>query len=241
MRYGIYSDIHGNYEALEAVLEVFLHEGVDKYICGGDVVGYGANPKECLEKVLELDSMLVAGNHDYAIAGKLKIDYFNQHARQAVMWTREQLSKKYKNFLASVDMVQRLDDKLTLVHSTLSFPELFDYIQTGYDAHLSLEILDTPICFYGHSHVPVAFFEGHAVTFSMDDEIDVNPDSKVLVNVGSVGQPRDGNPLASCCVYDDELGKVWIHRVEYDIDTAVEKIMRAGLPEILAKRLYYGK
>ena len=241
MRYGIYSDIHANLEALKAVLEMLEKENVDQYICLGDIVGYGANPRECLQLALEYDSLLVAGNHDYAIAGKLNIDFFNHYAQEAVLWTREQLSDKERQFLRNLDLVQKIEGVLTIVHGTLNFPEMFDYIQTSYDAHLSLELLETPVCFLGHSHVPVAFYQGPTVTFSMDEEISIAKDSKTLVNVGSVGQPRDENPLASCAVYDDEAEKVWLHRVEYDIETAIEKIITAGLPEILGERLRYGR
>ena len=241
MRYGIYSDIHANLEALQAVLETFEKENVDQYICLGDIVGYGANPRECLQLVLEYNSLVVAGNHDYAIAEKLNIDFFNQFAKEAVLWTRDQLSDKERQFLRNLDLVKKVEDVLTMVHGTLNFPEMFEYIQTSYDAHLTLELLETPICFLGHSHVPVSFFQGTTITFSMDEEISTSKDNKVLVNVGSVGQPRDENPLASCAVYDDEAEKVWIHRVEYDIETAIEKIIRAGLPDILAERLRYGR
>jgi len=241
LRYGLYSDIHGNLEALQAIVATFEKEEVDQYICLGDIVGYGANPKECLECVKDLGSMLVAGNHDYAIAGKLNIDFFNKYAQLAVLWTREQLANEDKEFLANIDLVQQLDDSLTLVHGSLNFPEMFDYIQTSYEAHLSLEILETPVCFFGHSHVPVAFFQGETITFSMDEEIPVDRNGKVLINVGSVGQPRDGNPLACCAIYDDQIDKVWIHRIEYDIETAIDKIINAGLPEVLGERLRYGK
>lgn len=241
MKYGIFSDIHGNWEAFEAVQDLFLEERVEKYICGGDVVGYGANPKECMERVLELDCMWVGGNHDYAVAGKLSMDYFNKNAQIAVFWARERLPKKYLQHLANLDLVQKWNDSITLVHSTLSFPELFDYIQRDYDADLSLDVLDTPVCFYGHSHVPVAFTQNGAIAFSENDQVDVFPNEKILINVGSVGQPRDHNPLASCCIYDDEIGRVWIYRIEYDVDKASDKIIKAGLPEILASRLYYGR
>ena len=240
-RYGLYSDIHGNLEALQSVFATLEKEGVQKFVCVGDIVGYGANPKECLQEVIKRESLIVAGNHDYAIAGKLNIDFFNPFAQEAVRWTRNKLSVENKEFLANLDLVQQMDDVLTLVHGSLNFPEMFDYIQTSYEARLSLEILETPVCFFGHSHVPVAFFQGETVTFSMDEEIPVDKERKVLVNVGSVGQPRDGNPFACCAVYDDVVGKVWIHRVEYDIDTAVGKIIHAGLPEVLGERLRFGK
>jgi predicted phosphodiesterase len=240
LRYGIYSDIHGNLEALLAVLSTLEREGVDQYLCLGDVVGYGANPRECLHLVLEYGSLLVAGNHDYAIGGKLSLNYFNKFARQAVVWTQDKLSKQEKKFLATLDMVQKLE-KITIVHATLHLPEMFNYIQTSYDANLSLQVLETPVGFYGHSHVPVAFFKNSNVTFCMDEEIYIGEHNKSFINVGSVGQPRDENPLACCAVYDDELEYVWLHRVEYDIDTAVGKIIRAGLPEMLGERLRYGR
>lgn len=241
LRYGIYSDIHGNLEALQTILKELEREKVDQYICLGDVVGYGANPSECIQMVRDYDSMLVAGNHDYAVAGKLDISFFNQYAKEAVIWTRNQLTEKERLFLANLDLSQQIEDTLTIVHGTLNYPEMFDYIVTSFDAHLSLEILNTPVCFLGHSHVPVAFFSGPTVTFTMDEEIDVDPTRKTLVNVGSVGQPRDENPFASCAIYDTEAQKVYIHRVEYDIELTISKILDAGLPEILGERLRYGR
>ena len=241
MRYGIYSDIHGNLEALQSVLETFEKEGVEKYICLGDIVGYGASPKECLDVVKERSLLVVAGNHDYAVAGKLNIDFFNMYAKEAVIWTREQLGQEDIDYLNSLSLVETIDGVLTAVHGTLNFPEMFDYIQTTYDAHLTLEIQDTPVCFIGHSHVPIAFFQGQMVSYSLEQTIPVEKDCKTLINVGSVGQPRDENPLACCAVYDDEVGTVWLHRVEYDMETSIAKIIDAGLPEILGERLRYGR
>ena len=241
MRYGIYSDIHGNLEALQAVLVTLEKENVDQYLCLGDIVGYGASPRECLQLVLERESLIVAGNHDYAIGEKISIDFFSPYAKQAVIWTRKHLNSAEKKYLAGLDLIQHIDNSVTMVHASLNFPEMFDYIHTTYDAHRSLEILETPVCFYGHSHLPVAFFEGQTISYSMDEEIDIDKNRKTLVNVGSVGQPRDENPLSCCAVYDDEVGKVWLHRVEYDIDASIEKIKKAGLPEILGERLRYGR
>ncbi len=241
MRYGIYSDIHANLEALQAVFARLEQEKIDQYICLGDIVGYGANPKECIQMVLDKKSLVIAGNHDYAVAGKLNLDFFNHFAREAAMWTRKQLTNDEKQFLANLDLVQVIQDILTIVHGTLNFPEMFDYIQTSYDAHLSLELLETPVCFFGHSHVPITFLQGQTVSFSMDEEITIEKNRKTLINVGSVGQPRDENPMASCAIYDAEAGKVSIHRVEYDIEGAIEKIIKAGLPEILGERLRYGR
>ncbi len=241
MKFGLFGDIHANLEALEVVLAELEKEQVDTYICLGDIVGYGANPGECLERSRELAKFTVAGNHDYAIAGKLNIDFFNAYAKEAVLWTREQLSKEQIQWLRDLELVHKYEDQVTIVHGTLNFPEMFDYIQTSYDAHLSLELLETPVCFLGHSHVPVAFFQGPTVSFTMDYEIDIDPNGKTLVNIGSVGQPRDENPKAAYAVYDTDRQKVEIRRVEYDVDKAARKIVDAGLPEILGERLKYGR
>ena len=242
MRYAIYSDIHGNLEAFQAVLSILDEERIDQHICLGDIVGYGANPRECLQLVVESKAIVVGGNHDYAVAGNLTPEFFNQYAREAVIWSQKQLSESEKKYLASLDLVQQLNDEITIVHSTLHFPEMFNYIQTSHDAHITLQLMETPICFIGHSHVPISFFlKSRKIAFSMDEEIPIDKRQKTLINVGSVGQPRDDNPLACFAIYDDEIEKVWIYRVEYDIDMAVEKIERAGLPSILGERLKLGR
>jgi predicted phosphodiesterase len=244
MRYAIISDIHSNFDALQAICNMLDKENIDKYLCLGDIVGYGAEPVECLERVQELcgeDGDVIAGNHDFAVAEKLNIDFFNTYAKEAVLWTRKRLEAKHKKFLASRDLVRVIENGITLVHGTLNFPEMFDYIQTSYDAHLSLELLSSNVCFLGHSHVPVTFYKGETVSFSMNPEIELSTGVKTLVNIGSVGQPRDENPMASCAIYDTEQHKIWIRRVEYDIESAASKIVAAGLPEILGERLKYGR
>jgi predicted phosphodiesterase len=241
MKYGVFGDIHGNLEALTAVVEKLKEAGVDRYICVGDIVGYGANPVECVDLVRELESTVVAGNHDFATIEKLNIDFFNSYAREAVVWTRKQITPEHHDFISGLNLIEKIDDEITIVHGSLNFPEMFDYIQTSYDAHLSLQALETRICFLGHSHVPVSFFQKMTVSYTMDMEFKLEEGQKALVNVGSVGQPRDENPNACFAVYDSVEGSVQIHRIPYDIDTAGRKIIQAGLPEILAERLRYGR
>ncbi|MHC5037690.1 MAG: metallophosphoesterase family protein [Planctomycetota bacterium] len=241
MKYGVFGDIHGNLEALQAVVEKLKEMAVDRFICVGDIVGYGANPVECIELVRELNSTVVAGNHDFATIEKLNIDFFNSYAREAVVWTRKQISKDHNDFLGSLNLVERINDAMTVVHGSLNFPEMFDYIQTSYDAHLSLQSLDTRICFLGHSHVPVSFFQKKTVSYTMDSEFTLEEGQKALVNVGSVGQPRDENPNACFAVYDADEVHVQILRIPYDMELAGRKIIQAGLPEILAERLRYGR
>jgi predicted phosphodiesterase len=241
VKYAVFGDVHANLEALTAVLADCRAQGAEKYLCLGDIVGYGANPKECLDIVMDLRCPIVAGNHDWAVCGKLSIEFFNTYARHAVTWTRDQLARKYIDTLASWDLIIEVNTDITLVHGSLNFPDLFDYIQTSQDARLSLDKLKTRVCFLGHSHVPVTFFSGPMVSYTMSYDIDLNGFDKALVNVGSVGQPRDENPMSSYAIYDDATGKVTIRRVAYDIEAAGRKILDAGLPDILAERLKYGR
>ena len=240
MRYAIISDIHGNREALDAALADISELGVDEIICLGDIVGYGAEPVYCLEKVREVCSVVVAGNHDYAALEKINIDYFNALARQATLWTREQLKDEHRAYLEELPLVVQLES-CTVVHGSLDSPEMFDYIQTSYDAYLTMEQLENQVCFIGHSHVPITFLLKDVITYTLDDRVELEGYEKAICNVGSVGQPRDNNPTACYATYDSDEGVVELRRLNYDIDRAAEKILQAGLPEFLAERLKLGR
>ena len=244
MKYGIFGDIHGNYDALLAVLEAFEKERVDVLICLGDIVGYGAEPRECIKKVRDLKCLTLAGNHDHAAIERLDVEFFNAFARQAALWTRQQLTDDDKQYLAGLGFADHHMHFAT-VHGSLHGPELFNYIATIFDAELSFDALDKPVLFYGHTHIPLTFFDTTPMTYTMESEIRVTSETKALVNVGSVGQPRDENANASYAVYDlDETtgeGVVRIKRVPYDVASAAKKILAAGLPEPLAIRLELGK
>jgi len=241
MKYGILGDIHANLEALEAVLEEMDKQGVKKHVSVGDLVGYGANPVECVDLVRnKLKAVVVAGNHDFAAVDKLNIDFFNAYARESALWTRKTLPEDHKQYIRALKLVEYCDN-FTVVHSTLYSPELFEYIQTSYDAHLSFEQQSTPLSFMGHSHVPVNFFKRKNVSFNMDNEVKLDENTKVMVNVGSIGQPRDENPDAVCVVYDSDDSTIRITRTRYDVEKAARKIIQSGLPEILAERLKYGR
>lgn len=240
MKYGILGDIHANLEALDAVLEEMDRQGVEKYVSVGDLVGYGANPTECIARIRELGATVTAGNHDFAAVDKLNIDFFNTYARESALWTRSVLSDEDKEYIKSLKLVEYCGN-FTVVHSTLYSPELFEYIQTSYDAHLSFEQQTTPLSFLGHSHVPVNFFKRRNVSFNMETEVKIDESMKVMINVGAIGQPRDENPDAVCVVYDSAESLVRVSRVKYDVEKAAKKIVQAGLPEILAERLKYGR
>jgi putative phosphoesterase len=223
MKYGVFSDIHSNLEALEAVLEALKKEKVDRYLCAGDIVGYAANPRECLKIVKDLDCPTVCGNHDRAVTGMLDYSGFNDAVRAAVEWTKVNLNDWEKNYLRSLPLVYE-EGNITMVHGSLDKPEEFEYVLNEEVAVRTVKLCKTKICFIGHTHQPFEYYRG----------------MKLLVNDGSVGQPRDGDPRAAYCIFDSETGQVRIKKVEYDIRSAADKIVAAGLPEYFAARLTEG-
>jgi predicted phosphodiesterase len=242
LRYGVFGDIHGNLHALRAVLKAYESERIDTYLCTGDLVGYGAFPKECIDIARDLCEHVVAGNHDFAVCGRLTLEFFNSYAKSAVLWTREALSDEDLAYLRALPLMMQVNAFVTLAHATVYDAHTFDYIQTQYDAHLSLQELGTPCGFVGHSHIPITFaLKNEVVSWTMEPTIDLDTCEKVLVNVGSVGQPRDENPMAAYAILDTDERKIWIKRVEYDIDGAVAAIAEHKLPDILGERLRLGK
>jgi len=243
LRYCIFGDVHGNLEALEAVLADAEKQSADRYVCVGDIVGYGADPGPCIARVQETTMQVVAGNHDCAVVGRTDIEYFNLFAREAVEWTRGQLSPEEKAFLHGLPLMLEVDG-VTIVHATVHQPGLFGYIESAMTARQSFMALRNDVAFVGHSHVPVTFFyeqQEEEIWYSQDRELPMGDFSKTIVNVGSVGQPRDDNPLAAYAIYDSTQKAVTIRRVEYDVEAAKQKILDAGLPEVLAVRLVLGR
>ena len=242
MKYAILSDIHGNLEALETVLAHAKENGCEKNICGGDVVGYNANPAECMAVVREMDMPCVKGNHDEYVADEsMDLTTFNPVAAAAVEWTREQLSEEQLKWLKQLRYL-RLIDSFSIVHATMDGPRDWGYVQTRMDAAASFIYQTTPVCFHGHTHVPIAFTEGLDISNGVFYEaVKVEQNKRYFINVGSVGQPRDGDPRAAYAIYDTKEAVVELHRIDYDLETTQEKILSAGLPERLAERLALGK
>lgn len=242
MRYGIFSDIHSNLEALNAVMEAFSIEAIDQYLCVGDIVGYAANPRECIEKVQSLSCPVVAGNHDWAAVSLFSLDYFNPTAAEAILWTKSRLPESNKAYLENLKLTFKNND-LVLVHSTLDNPQDFNYMTDGFIAEETFRLLDVPICFVGHTHVPGVFTKDgeERIHYREDNSCDVALGQKYIVNVGSVGQPRDGNTQAAYCIYDTATNKVEVKRVAYEIELTRKKINSAGLPEYLGHRLFLGR
>lgn len=241
MRYGIFSDVHSNLEAFEAVLGAFRNEAIDRYLFVGDIVGYAADPLECIRILRQLNPVMVAGNHDWAAVGLCDKKRFNPYAEKAVDWTESVLSDDDKAFLKSMELTKQIDT-IGLVHGSLEEPQMFKYVFDVFEAEICLEESLEHICFIGHTHRPVIFFmKGMEVNYIIDNQVQIQDGIRYLVNAGSVGQPRDGDSRACYCVYDSASRFLQIKRVAYDIQKAQEKILNAGLPHILADRLPQGR
>ncbi|MBI4417715.1 MAG: metallophosphoesterase family protein [Ignavibacteriales bacterium] len=232
MKLAILSDIHSNFEALTAALEIVKQSDVDEIVCLGDVVGYGANPNECIELVQRRCSLVLMGNHDQAAVALEMAEYFTTHARSAAHWTAGQLTPEHGAYLRGLPYTGERNG-VFLVHASPWEPVEWHYILSGYDARKAFKHFAERICFVGHSHIAGVFAEtSRARTVGRDD--------RFIVNVGSVGQPRDGNPRLSFGIFDSERWEYENIRADYDIDGARQKILDAGLPVILAERLVRG-
>ncbi len=226
MRIGIISDIHSNLEALEVVLRRLEAEKVDRIYCLGDIVGYGANPNECTDLVRTLCHAAVIGNHDDALLGRTSIQYFNPYARSAIEWTGRVFTDINLEYLKSLPMTYS-DDSFLLVHATPDEPEKWNYILRPDDAEPHYKAMKNgTTAFIGHSHVALRF----------DDPVG----NRAIINVGSVGQPRDRDPRSSFGIYDTDTGTYIGMREVYPVQEAAHKIRQANLPEFLAARLFIG-
>ncbi|MFT5130853.1 MAG: diadenosine tetraphosphatase ApaH/serine/threonine PP2A family protein phosphatase [Rhodothermales bacterium] len=240
MKYAIIGDIHANLEALKAVLEKCDELGVDSYLCIGDIVGYNADPSACMDILRSLPLQgVVMGNHDEQASSDDELVGFNPQAAFAIEWTRNNLSDEQRTYLRNLRLTMQIG-KITIVHATLDSPRRWGYIFDKLSAGASFSYQFSQICFCGHSHVPLAFEKFGTIQGGKYSEIKIQPGHKYLINVGSVGQPRDGDWRSAFAVYDTDENKVNLHRIPYDIKTAQEKIIKAGLPERLAHRLERG-
>lgn len=226
MKYAVLSDIHSNLEALEVALKRIDRERADGVFCLGDIVGYGPNPNECIEKVRTLCRAAVLGNHDAALTGHTPIHFFNSYARDAIEWSERIITEDNLEFLKSLPLTHR-EDGLLMVHATPKDPEAWNYIHTETEAGPQFDYLsDDTTALIGHSHIPAVFERRER--------------KQRIINVGSIGQPRDRDPRACCVILDTESGNFdWIREV-YTVQDTARKIRHAGLPEFLAVRLFIG-
>jgi len=240
VRYAILSDIHGNLEALDAVLADAASRA-DAVLCLGDIVGYGADPAACIERVAARAEVVVAGNHEHGVTGLLDLAWFNNSARAAAMWTRRRLDEDQRAWLGTRPLVHVIEDA-TLVHASPANPEEWEYLISADDGYEAFGAFATRVCFVGHSHRPGAWSigsSGPAHEPSATDTV-LERGRRYVINVGSVGQPRDHDARAAYAVWSTDEHHVTIRRVPYDVATAREKILAAGLPTFLADRLSIG-
>ena len=240
MRIALFGDIHANLEALEAVLADAAEQQVDDYVCMGDVVGYNADPSACLERIRAMNCPTVKGNHDEDASTTHSLDNLNPVAAAALEWTRRQLSDEQRQWLRRLRMVRQVSD-FTVVHSTLDQPAHWNYVTNRFDAMSNFSYQFTRVCFHGHTHVPRVYVKNDKVHEVPADSIEIEESSKYFINVGSVGQPRDGDWRACYAIYDLDQKRVALRRVEYDIKATQRKIRAAGLPEMLAERIAEGR
>jgi len=240
VRYAILGDIHGNWEALGAVLADIRRSGVDQHVCVGDIVGYNPDPARCLEQVRDLGTLVVQGNHDFFTVHPPGAMDMSAVAAAAIEWTCANLEDDHRQYLAGLPKNRTFDD-VSVVHNTLEQTRHWQYVLGVDDANRSFAHQDSGVCFIGHTHVPVVFKKKKGlVTIARYKTIELDPDSKFLVNVGSVGQPRDRDPRAAYVIYDSDTRQVALKRVAYEVGRTQEKIRKAGLPLWLALRLAFG-
>jgi predicted phosphodiesterase len=246
VRYLILSDIHANLDALEAVL-AHATGAWEQVLVLGDLVGYGAEPNQVMDRVHELKpAAVIRGNHDKAACGIDDGSQFNHVARLAATWTGEQLTDANRDYLRNLPMGPLAIDPLLEICHGSPFDE-DHYIFDGVDARHALETATRPLCLFGHTHLPVMFrvlgdtFEGSALNPDVETALPLDPNGQYLVNVGSVGQPRDGDPRAAYGILDEGARELHLRRVVYPVENAQRKILAAGLPASLANRLALGR
>lgn len=241
MRYAILSDVHSNLEALEAVLRNVDKRKVKDVLFLGDAVGYGPNPNECIELLMARCKILLAGNHDWGVLGLTDINYFNKYARAAIEWTKHVITEGNRKTLGPLPVKKGINkEDMILVHSTPKEPEEWHYLLTLWDAEINFHYFDNKFCFLGHSHYPFVIeklLSGELVAYK--EAAVMGKTERYIMSVGSVGQPRDGDPRACYAIVNDE--KMEIIRVPYDIEAVQKKMIKEGLPLFLSERLSRGR
>jgi diadenosine tetraphosphatase ApaH/serine/threonine PP2A family protein phosphatase len=232
MRIGIFSDVHANLPALETVLAKLRDEAVDLMYCLGDTVGYGPYPNECIELVRTNCKLVLKGNHDSGLIGETSVEDFNPYGLKALLWSQERVTDEYKTYLGSLPYTA-VEHEVTFAHSSPMRPAEWSYVLTLRAAKENFHAFTTKICYIGHTHVPVVINEDMTVG-------EYRKNGRCIINIGSVGQPRDGNPDAAFGIYDTVTRDFTLYRIAYDIKKTSDAIIAAGLPEYLARRLFQG-
>lgn len=250
MRTLVLSDIHANLEALDAVLAAVPADRYDRVLVLGDLVGYGANPNEVVDRLFDLEpGAMIRGNHDKVASGVEPPTHFNDVAATAARWTFDVLTETNRSRVAALPVGPvQIDHHVEICHGTPSDEDV--YVFSEDDARRALDAASRPVCFFGHTHVAVAYARAAGgrleiivpeMGLPIATVVTLRDDHRYLINPGSVGQPRDGDPRAACALYDDATSQVEMIRVAYRVDLAQERITAAGLPESLSRRLAVGR
>lgn len=242
MRLALFSDIHSNLDALEAVLKDIESSNIDRMACLGDVVGYAANPVECLALVRELDCPVILGNHDQEASRVNSLERYKPVARSGMEYSRSKLSEEDKHYLSNLPYKGEIEG-VAITHASFFRPQNWAYVYDLLDVEISLLAQECRVGFYGHTHVPCFFEKDGRVCRELPygEVLRMQAGRRYLVNIGSVGQPRDMDSRACYVIYDSDQGTIEHRRVEYDIDKAMRRILDADLPPFLAQRLSLGR
>jgi diadenosine tetraphosphatase ApaH/serine/threonine PP2A family protein phosphatase len=242
MKYGFFSDVHANLEALKACIIDFRAEKLDKVFFLGDAVGYGPYPDECVKLINDVASVKLMGNHDYAALGLMETDFFNQYAAESMGWTKSSISRKTIELMSNFVLQHEFNDTL-LVHASPKEPEFWHYILDMDDAKEAFDYFKPRICMLGHTHRPYIVYQDKTgdTILSKQAEETVDKDHRYLVNIGSVGQPRDGDPRSCYLIYDVSKDIIRHKRVSYNIKATQKDMAKIGLPEYLIDRLAVGR
>jgi len=241
MIYLIFSDVHSNLEALQTFLEIAEEIEHDKLVCLGDLVGYGPDPNPVLDLIKKKVDIVLAGNHDYAVCRKIEVSCFNPYAYHATIWTRKVLTEENHSYLSTLPIYLE-SEGVFWVHSSPFEPSRWHYLNSIKDALENFGALRSKLCFMGHTHKPIVFQETSKdeVTLIKASTIEINQNYRYLINVGSLGQPRDGNPNPCFTQYNSVTNQLSFHRFSYFFQKTQRKILSNGLPSILAERLPKG-
>ncbi len=250
MKILIMSDIHSNFEALKEVFNYIKNKRIeiDECFILGDAIGYGPFPNETLEFIKNLQRVrYVAGNHEWGVAGKLNIEYFNEYGRRAILWKRKVLTKNNMSYIFNLDTFDREEYngiKYRFLHAS-PLNHIEEYIVNSYIAKLNFKAFKEDVCFYGHTHIPMLYLlkDDKVAGISLKHKmvIGINRGNRYLINVGSVGQPRDGDSRSGFGILDTEVNTVTLFRIKYDYRVTQEFIKRNRLPQFLADRLSWGR
>jgi predicted phosphodiesterase len=230
MRFAVISDIHSNLEALEVALSKIKIIGYDEIICLGDIIGYGPNPNECFEIISDLTDKIICGNHEEAVLFPSYLNRMSDFAKESMTWTIQQLKRKFIEYITKMDKRIEFADML-FVHANPSMSDYWDYIYNANDAERYFPFFHKKICFVGHSHIANTYKE---------ELLAKDREPKWIINVGSVGQPRDKNSSLSFGVFDTDKWEYKNYRFDYDFKITAQKIEDAGLPRFLGDRLSLG-